>query len=136
MVKRIPVEDADFTDEFCRFIQAAIPSVEAAELLIVMARHPDAELTAAAAVRELPRGVALTDTQAGGLLETFQSRGLLARGAGGFRYAPSSAELRGHAEMLAQAYNQRPVTLIRIIYALRDTKVQSFAEAFRLRKRR
>jgi hypothetical protein len=130
------MEDADFTDEFCRFIQATIPSVEAAEVLIVLRRHPDTELAAAAAVRELPRGVALTEAQAAGLLETFQARGLAARGAGGFRYAPASGELRAHAEMLEQAYNQRPVTLIRIIYALRDTKIQSFAEAFRLRKRR
>jgi len=130
------VEDADFTDEFCRFIQATIPSVEAAELLLVLVRRHDAELNAAAAVAELPRGVALAEAQAAGLLETFQARGLVARAPGGFRYAPSTGELRAHAEMLAQAYNQRPVTLIRIIYALRDTKIQSFAEAFRLRKRR
>ena len=130
------MEDADFTDEFCRFIQAAIPSVEAAELLLVLARRPDAELSAAAAVAGLPRGVALTEAQAGPLLEAFQARGLAARGAGGFRYAPATGELRAHAEMLEQAYNQRPVTLIRIIYALRDTRIQSFAEAFRLRKRR
>ena len=31
-------------------------------------------------------------------------------------------------------YAQRPVTLIRMIYALRDTRIQSFAEAFRIRK--
>jgi hypothetical protein len=35
---------------------------------------------------------------------------------------------------LAQAYNERPVTLIRMIYALRDPKIQSFADAFKLRK--
>jgi hypothetical protein len=33
---------------------------------------------------------------------------------------------------LAQAYKRRPVTLIRVIYALRDTKIQSFADAFKL----
>ena len=130
------MEDADFTDEFCRFIQATIPSVEAAELLIALARRPDAELSPADALRELSRGSPLSEAQAAGLLETFQARGLVSRGAGGFRYAPATAELRGHAETLAQAYNQRPVTLIRILYALRDTRIQSFAEAFRVRKRR
>ena len=35
---------------------------------------------------------------------------------------------------LAQAYNDRPVTLTRMIYALRDPKIQSFADAFKLRK--
>ncbi|MGH8741406.1 MAG: hypothetical protein ACREUN_10865 [Burkholderiales bacterium] len=130
------MEDADFTDEFCRFIQAAIPSVEAAELLIVLARQPELALTPAAAVGKYPAGVALTEAQALALLESFQARGLAARAEQGFRYAPVTAESRSHTEMLAQAYNERPVTLIRIIYALRDTKIQSFAEAFRLRKRR
>jgi hypothetical protein len=35
---------------------------------------------------------------------------------------------------LAQAYRERPVTLIRVIYALRDSRIQSFADAFRLRR--
>jgi hypothetical protein len=35
---------------------------------------------------------------------------------------------------LAQAYEERPVTLIRLIYALRDRKIRSFADAFKLRK--
>ena len=35
---------------------------------------------------------------------------------------------------LAQAYSERPVTLIRVIYALRDSKIRSFADAFRVRK--
>jgi DNA-binding IclR family transcriptional regulator len=130
------LEDADFTGEFCRFIQSTIPNVEAAELLIALARRPEAELGPAAALRELSRGSPLSEAQAADLLETFQARGLASRGAGGFRYAPVTSELRAHAEMLAHAYNQRPVTLIRIIYALRDTRIQSFAEAFRLRKRR
>lgn len=130
------MEDADFTDEFCRFIQAAIPSVEAAELLIHLAGRPDTALAPAAAVAGLPKGVPLTELQAAAHLEGFAARGLVARNGGEYRYAPATNELRTHAEMLAQAYNQRPVTLIRIIYALRDTKIQSFAEAFRLRKRR
>lgn len=130
------MEDADFTDEFCRFIQSTIPSVEAAELLIHLAGRPDGALSPGAAVAGLPKGVPLTEAQAAGLLESFAARGLVSRAGSEFRYAPATSELRGHAEMLAQAYNQRPVTLIRIIYALRDSRVQSFAEAFRLRKRR
>jgi hypothetical protein len=130
------MEDADFTDEFCRFIQSTIPSVEAAELLIQLAGRPDSALSPGAAVAGLAPGVPLTEAQAAALLESFAARGLVSRAGSEFRYAPATSELRGHAEMLAQAYNQRPVTLIRIIYALRDSRIQSFAEAFRLRKRR
>ena len=39
-----------------------------------------------------------------------------------------------HLERLARLYVERPVTLFRIIYALRDTKINTFAEAFKLRR--
>jgi hypothetical protein len=37
--------------------------------------------------------------------------------------------------MLALAYKERPVTLFRVIYALRDLKIQSFADAFKLKRK-
>jgi hypothetical protein len=85
------VEDADFSDEFIKFIQAHVPSVAAAEALIAARGEP---------------GAAAADP-------TFQA----------------------HVKILAQAYEERPVTLIRLIYALRDGKIRSFAEAFNLRKK-
>jgi hypothetical protein len=79
------MEDADFSDDFCRFVQSSVPSVEVAERLIGAPR-------------------------------------------------PDDPALRAHVQTLAQAYEQRPVTLIRLIYALRDSKIRSFADAFKLRK--
>jgi hypothetical protein len=79
------MEDADFSDDFCRFLQAHVPSVEAAEQLI-------------------SRRVSLP------------------------------GELAAHVETLARAYEERPVTLFRIIYALRDANIRSFADAFKVRK--
>ena len=78
------MEDVEFSDEFCRFVQANVPSVEVAERLI--AEPPDDPV------------------------------------------------LKAHVATLAQAYEQRPVTLIRLIYALRDGKIRSFADAFKLRR--
>jgi hypothetical protein len=69
-------------------------------------------------------------------LEQFKSAGLLAAEAdGGVRYRPASEALATHLEMLSQAYKERPVTLFRMIYALRDLKIQSFADAFKLRSK-
>jgi hypothetical protein len=49
---------------------------------------------------------------------------------------PVSAERAPAVRGVAEAYNTRPVTLIRTLYALADRKrIQSFADAFRLRKR-
>ena len=50
------------------------------------------------------------------------------------QYKPGSELLRAHARTLDQAYRERPVTLIRVIYALRDSRIQSFADAFKLRR--
>ncbi|MGH8733196.1 MAG: hypothetical protein ACREVB_05890 [Burkholderiales bacterium] len=79
------MEDVEFSDEFCRFVQVHVPSVEAAERLI--AAPP-----------------------------------------------PDDPALKAHVQTLVQAYEQRPVTLFRLIYALRDGKIRSFADAFKLRK--
>ena len=49
-----------------------------------------------------------------------------------FRYAPRP-ELRRAVELLAVAYNQRPVTLVRLVYH-RPTAAETFADAFRVRK--
>ena len=50
-----------------------------------------------------------------------------------YRYSPESAEMRAAVDMLAKAYNERPVTLVRLVYN-RPTRAQNFADAFRLRK--
>ena len=88
------MEDVDFSDEFCRFIQAHVPGVDVAEALLAQYR-----------LHNIGR-------------------------AAGF----SEEEVMRHLATLAQAYEERPVTLVRLIYALRDRKVRSFADAFKLRK--
>jgi DNA-binding transcriptional regulator GbsR (MarR family) len=50
-----------------------------------------------------------------------------------FRYAPATPELRRAVELLAVAYNERPVTLVRLVYN-RPSAAQSFADAFRIKK--
>ena len=66
-------------------------------------------------------------------LRLFEAQGLIGQFGGSYRYRPESG-LAPQVEKLALAYNQRPVTLIRVIYAFRDSSIKSFAEAFRLRK--
>jgi hypothetical protein len=133
--KTRPVEDADFSDAFCRFIHANLPTVDAAELLLVVFRHPEVAWRPAQAVERLPAGVNLSEADAAKHLQTFRSNGLAAAGPEQtFSYRPATEELNAHVKTLAKAYEERPVTLIRLIYALRDSKIRSFAEAFRLRK--
>jgi hypothetical protein len=106
------MEDIEFSDAFCRFVQVYLPSVETAELLLQARRNPEAAVQAKQ--RDALRAAGLLDES--------------------YRYRPAGPELETHVATLAQAYEQRPVTLIRLIYALRDTRIRSFADAFRLRK--
>jgi hypothetical protein len=125
------MEDFEFSDDFCRFIQSEIPAVDAAELLLVFHRRPEEAITIEEAMTKLGPGISAGD--AAQYLNRFHGRGLLSSENGRFRYRKES-ELTAHVDKLALAYVQRPVTLIRVIYAFRDSKIRSFAEAFKLRK--
>ena len=116
------MEDADFSDDFCRFLQSSVPSVQAAELLLQLAADPAVELR--------PR-----DPAEAKILQSFHAGGLaMASVDQAYQYRPANEALQNYVSMLAKAYEERPVTLIRIIYALRDSKIRSFADAFRVRK--
>lgn len=129
------MDDSAFSDEFCRFIQTAVPSVDAAELLLALCEREDAWWSPAEIAAALRPGSSISEADALRYLDLFQARGLTAVGPDKrVQYHPANAELREQVGTLAQAYKERPVTLIRVIYALRDTKIQSFADAFKLRR--
>jgi hypothetical protein len=67
-------------------------------------------------------------------LKQFCQSGLLREEAGRFSYHPENPSLAGAVEMLVTAFNERPVTLIRTIYALADDPLRSFSDAFRFKK--
>ena len=128
------MEDSAFSDEFCAFLQATVPSVDAAELLLGLRSRPDKQWD----VREAAHSVegTIRETDALRYLELFHARSLvIAHPERRFQYRPSTSELGQFIETLARAYNERPVTLFRMIYALRDDKIRSFADAFKIRKR-
>jgi hypothetical protein len=128
------MQDADFSDEFCSFIQRTVPTVEAADLMLVLMTQPDTWWTATELAAQLRPGVMLTDADVARYVERFQKNGLLAtRADKRFRYRPESGQLEADVQRLARAYRERPVTLIRMIYAFRDSKIRSFADAFKLR---
>jgi len=128
------MEDAQFSDEFCRFLQTTVPSVDAAEQLLLLARDASRWWSAADIVSAL-KPAPLTEADVTRTLESLLARGIVAQGADKrVQYHPASDELDGYVRTLAQAYSERPVTLIRVIYALRDSKIRSFADAFKLRK--
>jgi len=129
------MEDAAFSDEFCRFLRASVPTVEAAETLLLLQREPERWWSVEEVVKALLPGASLSPAAVAGYFVLFHSNGMIAIGPDKrAQYRPGTSELERHAATLAQAYLERPVTLIRVIYALRDAKIRSFAEAFRLKR--
>lgn len=107
--------------------------MEQVEVLLLLARSPDRSL----GVEEIRAELRLPTTAL--VPRTFvglEDGRLIVAESGPprrYRYAPATDELRRAVELLGVAYNERPVTLIRVIYE-RPTAVQAFADAFRLRK--
>ena len=129
------MEDSAFSDAFCTFLQTTVPTVSAAELMLALLKQPERWWEPREAVLSQPGGADMSEPEARKYLDLFAARGVAATDEGGrFRYGPASADIDALVVTLAQAYNERPVTLIRIIYALRDSKIRSFADAFRFRK--
>ena len=129
------MQDAQFSDAFCRFLQTTIPAVDAAETLLFIADRPDRWWSLEELIAGLRPNVVLAEGDGARYVEAFVAAGLLeTREDRRFRFRAADERLE-HVRTLAQAYEERPVTLIRVIYALRDAKIRTFAEAFNLRKK-
>jgi len=113
-----------------------VPSVDAAELLLALMNEPERSWLPRELAARLRPATVISEGDAARYIEQFLAAGIVAPvEEGKVQYRPASDALAGHVRMLAQAYKERPVTLFRVIYALRDTKIRSFADAFKLRRK-
>jgi DNA-binding MarR family transcriptional regulator len=126
--------DPDFTDELRSLIQETIPTLDAAELLLLLAQHRDRPYSVRAII-EAMKPTAVSESTARRYLQQFESRGLVSPCENeSYQYAAVTPELEAAVRALTRVYNERPVTLVRMIYSLKDEKIRSFADAFRLKK--
>jgi len=123
--------DADFPEDLCLFISDAIPTIDAAQLLVLLAQDPIRHWKVEDILQEL-RPTVIAESEIRRCLSLFLARGLVVENQDGrFHYRPTSPDLDATVGALAKAFNQRPVTLIGIIYS---RKIQSFADAFKIKK--
>ncbi|NUO63490.1 MAG: MarR family transcriptional regulator [Gemmatimonadaceae bacterium] len=111
-----------------------LPTMEHVEVLLALAAAGAKTRTAGDIATELRGNAASVATR----LEDLVASGLVAREGpesdGAFRYAPNSVTLRTATTGLAEMYRTKPVSLVKAIYARPPAAVQSFADAFRVRK--
>ena len=119
----------DLSAELLSFIEGAIPSVWALELLILMRTEPDRPWPA----DELVRTLRASDTLVADVLSSFEVSGLVVREGPVFLYRPASRALESLCAELETAYGERPVRVVNAVTRRRSDQLQSFADAFRFR---
>lgn len=123
-----------FPEDVARFLYDNVESIDQLEILRVLGEDRDREWDAvalAAAVQSEPQAVRAH-------LAALHARGLLTtttQGAGlSCRYGVRTPELEGMVGRLLQIYQERPVTMIKMVYERAKDPLRAFADAFRIRK--
>lgn len=128
-VEKLVGHDTYSEAEILSFVRAAIGSICALELLILLRRERGKVWRPGELVREL-RSSNLAVTQA---LDRLGQSGLVEEVPDlGYRYRQGSAQFDTICQRLETEYVQRPVTIVRAILDAPDEKLRIFADAFRL----
>ena len=119
------------SNELNDFIRTTIRSVWALELLLLISREREQAWRAVDLNRELRGSLGLVSD----ILSQFAAAGLVAeKGDGSFRYEPRSSDLDKLVRQLEAAYAARPLAVVRAIVAAPNEKIQTLADAFKVKK--
>jgi hypothetical protein len=114
-----------------QLIESSIDSVWTLEVLLLLHAARERSWTVRALTDDL-RSSELVITQSTAILRT---AGLIIEEAdGAVRYRPAAPNMDALVARLGEEYRSRPATVRRAIVAPQNTKLQSFSDAFLLRK--
>jgi hypothetical protein len=115
-----------------QFILKTIDSVAQLEGLLLLRRESNDWTD-----EELAKRLYITTKEAAAVLSRLCAAGFVrARSTNprAYRYEPSSAEIAGMVDLLADVYARYLVPVTKLIHSKRKSRVQEFADAFKLRK--
>lgn len=128
------MSESPLPPQLLQFIASGLPSYEAAVLLVFVSREPGREWR----IEEIAGRIgsdAIPRRELEQYVEHFERTRLLSRTADGvFRFEPASPELEQVVADLRDAYDHRPVTLIRIVRESAHARLRSFSDSFRLKE--
>jgi hypothetical protein len=105
--------------------------MEQLEVLLLLSSQPEKEWTAEAVFSEIQSSPASVAQR----LQEFCDKGFLIQPSPNFfRYSPKTVALFNTVRTLAAAYKEKRVKVIELIYRKPVDDVQSFADAFKIRK--
>jgi hypothetical protein len=123
----------DFTSELKQFVAQHIESLLQLEMLLLLRQDPKRRWTA----DEVAKSLYATPEMCAGLLTGLARGGFLESGSAPelrWHYQPANADLDRLLGELSAIYHERRVAVISLIFSKPVNKVQTFADAFRLRK--
>lgn len=112
-------------------IQRHLATMDHVELLMILRGSREKSFT----LQQIAEDMRKPSQMVGQCLESLTQAGLAAQLSDGtYRYAAREESLDRTADELVKLYNERPVTLVRLLYERPPTAVNTFADAFKLRK--
>lgn len=123
----------EFPSDVQRFIEQNIESLAQLEALLLLRNEPERQWEAS----EVGKALYVPPEMADALLAEFIKRGFASAtppDAVRYAYQTIDAETDDLIDRLAAIYRERRVAVISLIYSKPLNKVQTFADAFRLRK--
>lgn len=112
-------------------IQRHLATMDHVELLMILRGSREDSFTLPQLSERMRKPPPMVDQ----CLESLTRAGLAAQLSDGtYRYAAREETLDRTAESVVRLYNERPVTLVRLLYERPPTAVNTFADAFKLRK--
>jgi len=115
------------------FILENIESIAEMECILMFFYKPDVELDAV----KVSSSLYITEYDAGRLLERLLQAGFLVKNSvtpSVYKYAPRSSKLENGLKEVADLYKRYLLPVTHIIHSKSKTRVQEFANAFRIRK--
>jgi hypothetical protein len=121
------------TQEVSRFILTSIPSVPYLEAVLLLRQEANSAWNA----QTLSRFLYISEAKSQAILADLQEAGVVVvedEEVPAFRYLPASSKLREQIDLLAAIYPKNVVEITNLIHSNSKSKVQQFADAFKLRK--
>jgi predicted transcriptional regulator len=119
--------------DIAQFIVEKIDSVAQVEALLLLRSAPEQEWD----VETVAKRLYVDEGQAATTLTRLQEERLIVRSAlnqSRYRYEPTSSNLRQLVDRLADIYAKQLVPITNLIHSKPKSRVQEFADAFKLRK--
>ncbi|HYE74569.1 MAG TPA: hypothetical protein VEF04_14615 [Blastocatellia bacterium] len=120
-------------DDVREFILENIDSIGQLEALLLLRSSPGEDWNAQGVAKRLY----VSEQDATLILTRLNTSGLIAVKSGKpplYRYQPSSDDLRSIVDRLAETYSKHLVPVTNLVHSKPRTRIQEFADAFKLRK--